>query len=78
MAAEQERQRLAREADMKTLADALLELQRVQALYDAGDATANQLAAAEQAVADARLLPGNVTPPPPPPMVMAASRARPT
>ena len=73
MAAEVEMKRLAREADMKTLSDAQAELTRVQALYDAGDATANQLAAAMQAVTDAEMLPGNQPPPEPPPMVVAAS-----
>ena len=58
-------------ANKKTLSDAQDELNRVQALHDAGDATDNQLAAAQKAVADALKLAGNVppTPDPEPPVI---------
>ena len=76
MAAAKEEKRLQDIADMTTLSDAQDELARVQALYDAGDATKNELKAAQKVVADAMMLAGNQPPPPPPdpePVVVAAS-----
>ena len=63
MAAEQERIRQEHAGHMETLRLARNELMRVQTLFDAGDATANELAAAEKAVEDAMMLAGNQPPP---------------
>ena len=72
MAAEQERIRQEHEGHRETLRLAEEELARVQALFDAGDATANELAAAQMAVDEAKKLAGNQPPPPPDPVVVAA------
>lgn len=63
MAAEQERIRMEHAGHMETLRLARVELMRVQTLFDAGDATANELAAAQKAVDDAMMLAGNQPPP---------------
>ena len=76
MAAAREAERQLHLEHQNTLSAAETELARVQALYDAGDATANELAAAQKAVDDAMMLAGNIPPPPPPdpePVVVAAS-----
>ena len=73
MAAERERIRKEHEGHRETLRLAEEELERVQELYDAGDATANELKAAQEAVAEAKKLAGNIPPTPPDPVPEVAS-----